>query len=84
MSIALDDEARRQPAIRQDGEPKTGATVTELTEFCDLSGWPAGTRLIVRREPLHPGAQTSLFPSLDHRFRASPPIARGSPWSWTG
>ena len=68
ISFALDDEARWRPAVRQNGEPRTGATVTELTEFCDLSGWPAGTRLMVRREPLHPGAQTSLFPSLEYRF----------------
>ncbi len=29
---------------------------------------PEGTRLIVRREPLHPGAQRSLFPSLEFRY----------------
>lgn len=68
ISRALGDEDRWQPAVRQDGEPRTGASVTELTEFCTLSRWPSGTRLIVRREPLHPGAQTSLFPSLEYRF----------------
>jgi hypothetical protein len=68
ISFALDDETRWQPAVRQDGEPRTGATVTELTEFCNRSTWPPGTRLIVRREPRHPGAQTSLFPSLEYRF----------------
>jgi len=68
ISRAVEDEGRWQPAVRQNGEPKKGATVTELTEFCSLSGWPAGTRLIVRREPLHPGAQTTLFPSLDFRY----------------
>ena len=68
ISRALGDEARWIPAIHQDGEPRDGAAVAELTEFCDLSAWPSGTRLIVRREPLHPGAQTTLFPSLDHRF----------------
>ena len=40
----------------------------ELTELVDLSSFPSGTRLIVRREPLHPGAQQSLFPSLEHRY----------------
>ncbi len=29
---------------------------------------PSGTRCIIRREPLHPGAQRSLFPSLDFRY----------------
>ena len=41
ISFALDDEARWRPAVRQDGEPRTGATVTELTEF-PIS--PAGRR----------------------------------------
>ncbi|WP_419946574.1 transposase [Candidatus Poriferisodalis sp.] len=43
------------------------AHVAEFTDTVDLSGWPQGTRLVVRREPLHPGAQRSLFPS--DRFR---------------
>jgi len=68
ISHVLDDENRWDTAIKQNGEPRDGAAVTELTEFCTLKGWPKGTRLIVRREPLHPGAQTTLFPSLDYRF----------------
>jgi hypothetical protein len=56
------------PALCQDGEVREGAAVCELTELVDLSSWPVGTRLIVRREPLHPGAQRSLFPSLEHRY----------------
>ena len=42
--------------------------MAELSDLIDLSAWPEGTRLIVRRDPLHPGAQTSLFPSLEFRF----------------
>ena len=57
-----------QPAIRQDGGPREGAAVIELTSLVDLSNDPSGTRLIVRREPLHPGAQQSLFPSIDYRY----------------
>ena len=57
-----------EPAVHQDGAPREGAGVAELTELVDLSGWPEGTRLIVRREPLHPGAQHSLFPSLEYRY----------------
>lgn len=56
------------PALAQDGEPKDGAAVAELTSLIDDTKLPAGTRLIVRREPLHPGAQRSLFPSLDFRY----------------
>ncbi len=46
-----------------DGEKaeREGAQVTELTDRIDLSAWPAGTRLIVRRERPHPGAQLSVF-----------------------
>ena len=56
------------PALRQDGELREGAAVIELTSLVELSGFPTGTRLIVRREPLHPGAQQSLFPSLEFRY----------------
>lgn len=57
-------------AVTQDGQVRDGAHVAELTDRVDLSRWPAGTRLIVRREPLHPGAQQT-FDDLDgHRFTA--------------
>ena len=68
ISRAVDDEDRWSPALTQAGEERDGAAVAELTDLIDLTGWPEGTRFIVRREPLHPGAQTSLFPSLDYRF----------------
>lgn len=48
------------PAVRQDGELRDGAAAAELTANLDLSGWPAGSRVIVRREPLHPGAQQTI------------------------
>ncbi|MGH9093408.1 MAG: IS1380 family transposase [Acidimicrobiales bacterium] len=54
-------------ALGQDGELK-GAAVAELTSLIDGAKLPPGTRLIVRREPLHPGAQRSLFASLDYRY----------------
>ena len=56
------------PALAQDGSEREGAVVTEITDLVDLSAWPTGTRLILRREALHPGAQTSLFPDLEHRY----------------
>jgi hypothetical protein len=59
---------RWAPARRQDGEVRDGAQVAELTDLVDLTDWPSGTRLIVRREPLHPGAQQSLFPSTEFRY----------------
>ena len=56
------------PALAQDRELKEGAAVAELTSLIDGVKFPSRTRLIVRREPLHPGAQRSLFPSLDYRY----------------
>lgn len=68
ISRAGSEEDCWAPAVTQTGEPRDGAAVAELTDLVDLSGWPEGTRLIVRREPLHPGAQGSLFPSLMFRY----------------
>ncbi len=68
ISTVQDDEAGWVAAVRQDGDELAGSSVRELTDRLDLSAWPQGTRLIVRREPRHPGAQTSLFPNLEFRF----------------
>ncbi len=54
-------------AAATDGDTKV-AMVCDVTDLVDLTAWPEGTRLIIRREPLHPGAQTSLFPDLEYRF----------------
>jgi hypothetical protein len=53
--LALPDAAWR-PAIDQDGKPREGAWVAELTGKVNLGSWPADTRLICRRERPHPGA----------------------------
>ena len=53
------------PAIDADGGIRDGAQVAELTGLLALDGWPAGTRVIVRRERPHPGAQLSLFEERD-------------------
>jgi Transposase DDE domain group 1 len=65
--IELDDD-RWAPAFTQAGDQRCDAAVCEVTDLVDLSHWPQGTRLIVRREPLHPGAQQTLFPSLQFRY----------------
>lgn len=60
-----------QPAINADGTRRDGAWVVEITSLVNMSSWPAGTRLIVRRERPHPGAQLSLFDTIDgHRHTA--------------
>jgi hypothetical protein len=53
------------PAINADGGVRHGADVAELTGLLHLDGWPAGMRVIVRRERPHPGAQLSLFEEAD-------------------
>jgi hypothetical protein len=81
ISRVVDDgeDAGWVPAIGQDGDQRDRSAVIEVTGLVDLSGWPAGTRLIVRREPLHPGAQTSLFPSLEFRYWGHDTDAAGDP-----
>lgn len=54
-------------AINADGEDRDGAWVAELTEHVDLSAWPQGSRLLVRRERPHPGAQFQIFD--EHGYR---------------
>ena len=45
------------PALNADGEARDGADLAEFTGLLDLTGWPDGMRVIVRRERPHPGAQ---------------------------
>jgi hypothetical protein len=73
------DEEYWIPALRQDGDERPGAAVAELTDLVDLTSWPEGTRLIVRREPLHPGAQQTLFPSTMFRYWGHYTDADGDP-----
>ena len=51
----------------------------ELTDSVDLEGWPERTRFIARREPLHPGAQRTLFDSEQWRYRGFYTDADGNP-----
>ena len=54
-----------QPAIDGDGDLRDGADIAEISHLVDLSGYPDGTRTIVRRERPHPGAQLSLFDTIE-------------------
>jgi len=56
------------PAIEADGGIRDGAWVAEATDLVDLSKWPAGTRLILRKERPHPGAQLRFTDSDGHRI----------------
>ena len=52
-------------AIEEDGSVRDGAWVAEITDGLDLSAWPEGSRVIVRKERPHPGAQLSLFDEIE-------------------
>jgi Transposase DDE domain group 1 len=56
------------PAITADGGIRDGAWVAEVTDLVDLANWPAGTRLILRKERPHPGAQLTFTDTDGHRI----------------
>ena len=59
-----------QPALSADGtEPREAAEVAEITHLADLSHYPAGARLIARREHPHPGAQLSFCDAAGRRLQ---------------
>ncbi len=59
-----------EPAYDADGQPRAGAFVAEVSDLFDLSGWPPGMRLIVRKERPHPGAQLRITDVDGHRITA--------------
>jgi hypothetical protein len=65
--LALPEEAWTA-AYDIDGEPRDGAWVAEVTGLLDLDKWPEGSRVIVRRERPHPGAQLRFTDADGHRF----------------
>ncbi len=53
--------------------------MVEVTGQIDLPTWPQDTRLIVRREPLHPGAQQTIDDIDGFRFTAMITDQNGDP-----
>jgi hypothetical protein len=45
-------------AITKEMEEREGAEVAEITSLLNLSLWPSGSRVLVRREEPHPGASS--------------------------
>ncbi|HTM84111.1 MAG TPA: IS1380 family transposase [Mycobacterium sp.] len=73
------------PALQTDGDLRDGAEIVEITHLVAagvLASFPAGTRLIVRRERPHPGAQLDLFDTIEgwrHQVMATDtPVGGGS------
>jgi len=58
------------PAYDGDGQVREGAWVADITGLLDLDGWPAGMRVIVRKERPHPGAQLRFTDIDGRRFTA--------------
>src|SRR3954449_11836917 len=58
------------PALDRDGSVRENGEIAELTDHLDLSAWPERSRLIVRRERPHPGAQLSFTDHDGYRFQA--------------
>jgi Transposase DDE domain group 1 len=73
MGVAVTEDVREAivrvrewiPAIAVDGLPRDGAQIAEITGLVPAGGYPQGTRFIVRREVPHPGAQLSLFDTVE-------------------
>ncbi|GFG50996.1 hypothetical protein MAGR_24370 [Mycolicibacterium agri] len=68
-------------ALDGDGAPRDGAQVAELTRYLPdtLRGWPAGMRVIARRERPNPGAQLRLTDDNGWRITCFATNTRG--WS---
>ncbi len=70
------------PALDTDGDLRDGAEICEITGQVPADGYPQGTRFIVRRERPHPGAQLTLFDTIEgmrHQVMATDtPVGNGS------
>jgi Transposase DDE domain group 1 len=58
------------PAVDSDGSIRDGAWVVEGTDLIDLTGWPDRSRLILRKERPHPGAQLTFTDADGMRITA--------------
>ncbi len=68
VAVALVPKRVWADAIDADGGHRDGAALVEITALLPanaLAGYPAGTRVVVRRERPHPGAQLDLFEQSD-------------------
>jgi hypothetical protein len=58
-------------AAEQDGSQRPNGEVCEITDDLDLHTWPTGSRVLVRRERPHPGAQLAFTDHDGYRFQAT-------------
>jgi len=57
-------------SLDQDDTERPNGQVCEITDNLDLETWPDGSRVLVRRERAHPGAQLTFTDHDGHRFQA--------------
>ncbi len=67
---ALDGISVWTPTIITAGRIRDGAWVAEATALLDLADWPEGSRVILRKERPHPGAQLTFLDVDGHRITA--------------
>jgi hypothetical protein len=67
--LNLDGEAWTA-ALNPDATERGNGQVSEITNDLDVSAWPEGSRMLVRRERPHPGAQLSFTDADGYRFQA--------------
>ena len=71
------------PAYDGNGQVRDGAWVADI-QLLDLGSWPAGMRVIVRKERPHPGAQLRFTDIDGHRFTCfSPARRKASSLTWS-
>ena len=70
-TVAVSVPKRRwRTTISADGtEEREVGQVAEITDLVDLSAWPEGTRMLVRKEEPHPGAQLTFTDVDGHRYQ---------------
>lgn len=81
--LALPERAW-EVARDQDGQARRNGEVAEATELLDLSAWPEGSRVIVRRERPHPAPSSPSPTTTATASRRSSPTRRAPtspPWS---
>ncbi len=80
-AIARVPKTAWQPAITAQGEPREHGDIVEITGMLNLKNWPAGMRVLIRREHPHPGASLTLFEDADgwsyQAVATNTPVAKG-------
>ena len=72
-------------ALDAKGHPRQDAALVEITDLLDLSGWPEGLRVVVRREPVHPKYARDLKPyevATGFRYQALATNTPGRQLQW--